>query len=220
VGTHSPGACDHLARTARSRIAARSSSFPCSTAGRFLVPTCGQSDAARRRRQGWPSLQTNLQLTAARPHLDGAKRGVMLSAVGPRTIPAAASHNGCYNSVRGAVGRAKPPARHFDVAQVLRGVPAVRLSAGNGASFSAFRQHTRVRLLPALVLERSIILASFREEWPSLGGRSDWAADRSDRCPPKPQGLSCSKIAIGTSSGPEWLKEPRVRIQGRVDEDG
>jgi hypothetical protein len=33
---------------------------------------------------------------------------------------------------------------------VLRGVPAVRLSAGNGASFSAFRQHTRVRLLPAL----------------------------------------------------------------------
>jgi hypothetical protein len=50
-----------------------------------------------------------------------------------------------------AVGRAKPPARHFDVAQVLRGVPAVTLSsAGNGASFSAFRQHTRVRLLPAL----------------------------------------------------------------------
>jgi hypothetical protein len=49
-----------------------------------------------------------------------------------------------------AVGRAKPPARHFDVAQVLRGVPAVRLSAGNGASFSAIRQHTRVRLLPAL----------------------------------------------------------------------
>jgi hypothetical protein len=50
-----------------------------------------------------------------------------------------------------AVGRAKPPARHFDVAQVLRGVPAVRLSsAGNGASFRAFRQHTRVRLLPAL----------------------------------------------------------------------
>jgi hypothetical protein len=48
------------------------------------------------------------------------------------------------------VGRAKPPARHFDVAQVLRGVPAVGLSAGNGASFSAFRQHTRVRLLPAL----------------------------------------------------------------------
>jgi hypothetical protein len=48
------------------------------------------------------------------------------------------------------VGRAKPPARHFDVAQVLRGVPAVRLSAGNGASFSAFRQRTRVRLLPAL----------------------------------------------------------------------
>ena len=44
-----------------------------------------------------------------------------------------------------AVGRAKPPARHFDVAQVLRGVPA-----GNGASISAFRQHTRVRLLPAL----------------------------------------------------------------------
>jgi len=48
------------------------------------------------------------------------------------------------------VGRAKPPARHFDVAQVPRGVPAVRLSAGNGASFSAFRQPTRVRLLPAL----------------------------------------------------------------------
>jgi hypothetical protein len=54
---------------------------------------------------------------------------------------------------RATVGRAKPPARHFDVAQVLRGVPAVRLSsagAGNGASFGAFRQHTRVRLLPAL----------------------------------------------------------------------
>src|SRR6266568_9382621 len=32
---------------------------------------------------------------------------------------------------RKTVGRAKPPARHFDVAQVLRGVPAVRLSAGN-----------------------------------------------------------------------------------------
>src|SRR3954467_5608943 len=48
------------------------------------------------------------------------------------------------------VGRAKPPARHFDVAQVLRGVPAVSRSAGNGASFSAFRQRTRVRLLPAL----------------------------------------------------------------------
>jgi hypothetical protein len=48
------------------------------------------------------------------------------------------------------VGRAKPPARHFDVAQVLRGVLAVRLSAGNGASFSAFRQRTHVRLLPAL----------------------------------------------------------------------
>src|SRR5262249_52615302 len=30
-----------------------------------------------------------------------------------------------------------------------------------------------------------------------------------------------SKIAVGTSSGPGWLKEPRVRItQGRVDEDG
>src|SRR5882672_7826270 len=87
----------------------------------------------------------------------------------------------------------------------------------------ARRQHARARRvapLPALVLERSIILASFREEWPSLGGRPGWAADRSDRCPPKPQGLSCSKIAIGTSSGPGWLKEPRVRIQGRVDEDG
>src|SRR5713226_9706208 len=36
------------------------------------------------------------------------------------------------------VGRAKPPARHFDVAQVLRGVPAVRRSAGNGASFWRF----------------------------------------------------------------------------------
>jgi hypothetical protein len=53
-------------------------------------------------------------------------------------------------SLRRAVGRAKPPAHYFDVAQVLRGVPAVRLSAGNGASFSAFRQRTRVRLLPAL----------------------------------------------------------------------
>jgi hypothetical protein len=50
----------------------------------------------------------------------------------------------------GTVGRAKPPARHFDVAQVLRGVPAVALSAGNGASSGAFDQRTRVRLLPAL----------------------------------------------------------------------
>src|SRR5258707_12437789 len=56
------------------------------------------------------------------------------------------------------VGRAKPPARHFDVAQVLRGVPAVRLSsAGNGASFSAFRQNTRVRLLPALRTPHSLV---------------------------------------------------------------
>src|SRR5260221_6149260 len=44
--------------------------------------------------------------------------------------------------------------------------------------------------LPTLVLARSIILASFREEWPSPGGRPGWAADRSDRCPPKPRGLS------------------------------
>src|SRR3954470_23551599 len=33
-------------------------------------------------------------------------------------------------------------------------------------------------------------------------------------------GSGRSEIAIGTSSGPVWLKEPRVRIQGRVDEDG
>jgi hypothetical protein len=60
-----------------------------------------------------------------------------------------------------AVGRPKPPARHFDVAQVLRGVPAVTLSsAGNGASFSAFRQHTRVRLLPALRFGSGGTLAS------------------------------------------------------------
>src|SRR5216683_3670379 len=75
--------------------------------------------------------------------------------------------------------------------------------------------------LPTLVLARSITLASFREEWPSLGGHPGWAADRSDRCPPKPlRAVLRSKIAIGTSSGPGWLKEPRVRKQGRVDEDG
>src|SRR3954470_12619225 len=33
-------------------------------------------------------------------------------------------------------------------------------------------------------------------------------------------GSSRSEIAIGTSPGPVWLKEPWVRIQGRVDEDG
>src|SRR5215207_6545192 len=44
--------------------------------------------------------------------------------------------------------------------------------------------------LPTLVLARWFILTSFHEEGPSPGGRPGWAADRSDRCPPKPSGLS------------------------------
>jgi len=40
--------------------------------------------------------------------------------------------------------------------------------------------------LPTLVLARDVTLALFREEWPSPGGHPSWAADRSDRCPPKP----------------------------------
>jgi hypothetical protein len=35
-----------------------------------------------------------------------------------------------------AVGRAKPPAHHFDVAQVLRGVPATEIDARRGAKVS------------------------------------------------------------------------------------
>jgi hypothetical protein len=56
----------------------------------FPRPDLHRNDAARKRRQGWPSLQTNLQLIAARPRLDGGERGVILAAVGPRTILAAA----------------------------------------------------------------------------------------------------------------------------------
>src|ERR1700737_5641476 len=67
--------------------------------------------------------------------------------------------------------------------------------------------------LPTLVLARSITLASFHEEWPSPGGHPGRAEDRLDRCPPKPlRAVFRSKIAIGTSSGPGWLKELRVRI--------
>src|ERR1700737_4694491 len=52
--------------------------------------------------------------------------------------------------------------------------------------------------LPTLVLARSITLASFHEEWPSPGGHPGRAADRLDRCPPKPlRAVFRSKIAIG-----------------------
>jgi hypothetical protein len=43
--------------------------------------------------------------------------------------------------------------------------------------------------LPTLVLARIARMGSFREEWPGPGGHPDQAADRSDQCPPKPQGL-------------------------------
>jgi hypothetical protein len=69
------------------------------------------------------------------------------------------------------VGRAKPPARHFDVAQVLRGVPAVGRFAGNGASFNAFRQQSRVRLLPALaVIAPSPTIRAFTPVFDGLWG--------------------------------------------------
>ena len=44
----------------------------------------------------------------------------------------------------------------------------------------------RQALVAWLVLARRVRMAPFREEWPSPGGRPSWAADRSDRCPPKP----------------------------------
>src|SRR4051812_17400647 len=46
--------------------------------------------------------------------------------------------------------------------------------------------HGASALLPTFVLAKRIKVALFREEWPSRGGRRGWAADRSDRCPPKP----------------------------------
>ncbi|WP_212260110.1 hypothetical protein, partial [Bradyrhizobium liaoningense] len=58
---------------------------------RFFVPTCRHNDAARGGRQGWPSLKSRLTSAAARPRLDGRKRGVMLKAIGRR-------FNGCYGS--------------------------------------------------------------------------------------------------------------------------
>src|SRR5258708_5680392 len=64
-----------------------------------------------------------------------------------------------------------------------------RHTALQGVPGGCWGRGLRARL-PTLVLARSIILASCRGEWPSPGGRPGWAADRSDRCPPKPRGLS------------------------------
>src|SRR3954463_12432279 len=56
-------------------------------------------------------------------------------------------------------------------------------------------------------------MGSFRKEWPSPGGHPNWAADRSGSIPIEAlRAVSRSKIAIGTSSGPEWLNELKVRI--------
>src|SRR3954452_6990485 len=56
-------------------------------------------------------------------------------------------------------------------------------------------------------------MGSFRKEWPSPGGHPNWAADRSGSMPTEALRADFrSKIAIGTSSGPEWLNELKVRI--------
>ena len=72
---------------------------------------------------------------------------------------------------------------------------------------------------PILVLARSIIVVTFREERSGLGGHPGRTADR--RIVTHRSLVSCgrSKIAIGSSSDPGWLKEPRVRITRKGDED-
>src|ERR1700680_2466087 len=45
------------------------------------------------------------------------------------------------------------------------------------------------------------------------GGHPDRVAARSDRNPSQPEGLPyVARSPVGSSSGPEWLKEPGVRI--------
>jgi hypothetical protein len=56
--------------------------FLCSTGSRSFVPTCRCDDAARRCRQGWPSLGGDRRSGLARPRLDGGEHGVKLGAVG------------------------------------------------------------------------------------------------------------------------------------------
>ena len=73
-----------------------------------------------------------------------------------------------------------PASRDLMVGWAKRSVPTTVLVP------NCHRWARRKRAFAHLVLARRITMASFREEWPSLGGHPGWAADRSDRCPPKP----------------------------------
>src|SRR5262249_20586478 len=76
--------------------------------------------------------------------------------------------------------------------------------------------------LPTLVLARRIRMATFRDGmaqpgWPPELGRRSIGSMPTEAL----RAAFCSKIAIGSSSGPGWLNELQVRIrQGRVEEDG
>jgi hypothetical protein len=62
-----------------------SDQFLCSIRGPFLRPDLRErNDAARRRRQGWPSRRACRKLCFARPRLDGGEHGVMLPVGGTK----------------------------------------------------------------------------------------------------------------------------------------
>src|SRR5215831_14822149 len=65
---------------------------------------------------------------------------------------------------------------------------------------------------PTLVLAGSIMLRTFRKEWSGPGGHPGRTADRRIVAHQSLWGCVRSRIAIGSSLGPGWLKEPRVRI--------
>src|SRR5262249_34138161 len=66
--------------------------------------------------------------------------------------------------------------------------------------------------LPTLVVARISIVGTFRKERSGPGGHPGRTADRRIVAHLSLWGCVRSRIAIGSSLGPGWLKEPRVRI--------
>jgi hypothetical protein len=177
------------------------------------TPLCGEDEVSSRDDLGWVKTEISFGKSEIRLDTPADKppdgqitirqresrscpgRGAALFAllrragtyVDTRTLdPGSAAHHAASAARCAASGERVARVERVDKLSPEKPITAAKCNRWVSRSLSS-GAHSRDPLAPPiLVLARSFIVESFREEWPSPGGHPNWAAVRSDRYPSKP----------------------------------